>query len=405
MGNWEAAGKSGLIRFVSNDITKKTNGRKKSSTVVFIHTDASEHLYLRFSEELSAAGIAHLPLKLQSPTNLPDIETTVFEFLKGIPPEDMITLNFTGGTKPIVSAIVAAAELVAVDGRDITLEYIVPDRGKKGKPIDNTEKIMAFENHTSSDRINEYMIRKFSELYYFSAAKKRAEKLLTNMNKGSIIDTLDLFYEWDNFNHGSAIKNGDGALLSKENWSYLQNLAKLKKGKDYPGQLRMLLPDLINNSSRRIKQGRYNAAVATTYRAMEMIAQLLLSNYGIYDEHNGLRLADVTEDTQKVVDEFKLENRLELPLRLGYRRKLYLLQELGNRLSEEMLNDLELESSMSLRNDSIFAHGTGSISGERAKEFLDICESYATKAIRRKEFLKLKTGASFDLYPLFNKLQ
>ena len=147
-----------------------------------------------------------------------------------------------------------------------------------------------------------------------------------------------------------------------------------------------MLADLINNAERRIKECKYDDAVARLYRAIELIAQMKLREYGLDD----LSCEKFTiEDIRgKKIDpslyaKYKDEKRR---LKLGLEMKFNLLNDLGWDMGRHIY-DNEMKNLLSKRNASVLAHGLDPVRKEDALKLLNKTKEGASGAIDKFEVL------------------
>jgi len=136
-----------------------------------------------------------------------------------------------------------------------------------------------------------------------------------------------------------------------------------------------LLIDLINNAERRIKEGKYDDAVARLYRCVELIAQIRLLDYDFNEidekEKNKFNLEKIKNkgiDTEKY-EKYADENGR---VKLGMEKKFELLKDLGWAEAEEIyLQNNTLKNLLQKRNNSILAHGLEPVKKETAEQLFE----------------------------------
>jgi CRISPR-associated protein (TIGR02710 family) len=178
-------------------------------------------------------------------------------------------------------------------------------------------------------------------------------ELFNSERYAQLFNAYDL---WDKFDHVSAFE-----ILKKikfdrinANKGFLGRLSRAKRPD-------LLLAELLNNSERRIEEGKYDDAVARLYRSIEYISQIKLDQYGLKSDDIDVGLLAKfglgTEFLQKIANLKNDSNSIKVGLNLGYEMLFYIGDEIGKKFNE----DKELKNLLSKRNYSILAHGTRSI--------------------------------------------
>lgn len=300
--------------------------------VYFIHSIKSKENTLLIIEE---TGIDNYRFKL-----LDDHESVEDSFLKSLECIDeladdfTIVGDFTVGTKPMVGGLVMACvergcEYVYLGESDVNSRHDGMGPVKSGE-----EKTKDQENPYENYAINEFRNgREFFNKYQFIASFENfsnAEmklKFKELKQRSNIFMKIVRFYDaWDKFNDDlddiPLNRFLNDIILRKINDNeglkeYFENEIP-----DFYNQMRRnklfldkkitektsksiihYLPDLLNNSQRRIKEGKYDDAVARLYRAMELISQIRLNQYNL------LNNAQIDEDKTFFVDKEKLKKK------------------------------------------------------------------------------------------------
>lgn len=342
-----------------------------------------------------------------------------------------IHVDFTGGTKPMVSGLVLAAI-----GEKCTYTYVGSidgeSRDKKGMGI----VLSGFEKiKEQKDPYDVYAVMEFEkgmdffDKYQFQAAKTNfieASKKLESNNLRELarmyIRLVRVYDKWDKFdnlsdehktlnseldkilkdiNSSPIIKdNLDSDFISqiKENIEFLK-LKISKRGKAKSSNVPYYLPDLLNNARRRIKEGKYDDSVARLYRSIELIAQVKLTekkviNNHILESHKQFNinrkdlneLLDFNNEKLLSIHEYKIaekneDNTFKIPLKNSY----FVLACLGSSFAQEYLDDDDIRNNLSSRNASILAHGLKAVNKETADELYKQVFKYAKKALPELE--------------------
>jgi CRISPR-associated protein (TIGR02710 family) len=226
----------------------------------------------------------------------------------------------------------------------------------------------------ATERFNSYRFNDCIELltnFDFHPDYSEKAKLLLQLTK--------LFDAWDKFDFNIAFEvsrninadmlRGFGLKGSFEKL-YQPTLVKLKSKKL---SIEKLL-DLIANAERRAAEGKYDDAIARLYRAFEMLGQLEFekefkcSTSDVNVENIPINLRD---DVKKTYTDFK-DGKVKIPL-FGLFEILYKIgNETGSIINEEMER---IKLVLTLRNNSILAHGTTSLDQKDFNEALDILKN------------------------------
>lgn len=359
-------------------------------------------------------------------------------------------VDFTGGTKTMVSGLVLAAV-----GEECTYSYVgaknIEGRDKDGVGIvkDGFEKITEQKDPYDIYAILEFnKAMEFFNFYQFEASKLNfsyaSEKLESkDLRKLSgIYEAIVTLYDaWDKFenvlNHkvlNSYLEqlilkpiNEDSSLKEKilkdhplflkqmENNVEFLKLKISRKGMIKPDNVKYYLPDLLNNAYRRIEEGKYDDAVARLYRSAELIAQSGLVEQSIIDENvlkiNKEFFVNKREARNLAYDDetnYKLLEFLDMlvakkdaynknTIAIASHDSFKLLELLGVDFASDYLNDKKLKTNINLRNGSILAHGLKPIKKERAEELYDMLLHYS-----RKLYPDLDRYMEMAKFPKFN---
>lgn len=337
----------------------------------------------------------------------------------------MVSIDFTGGTKPMVSGLVLAAI-----GENCNYSYVgamsKEGRNKNGVGIVKN----GFESIKSQkDPYNIYAIFEFDRgigffnNYQFNASKKNfkeAESKLENETLKELshiyLNMVDLYSTWDLFNNTmingktqlhrylkteilekilnnsnleKKIKedNPDLIIQIENNIKFLEKKIS-KRNKTITKDINYYLPDLLNNALRRIEELKYDDAIGRLYRSIELIAQINITNLGLIDE-NILR-----DNHEFRINKNILEEKIDLntlneikyweeyssesnTLKLALNKSYGLLDLWGVDFASKYLNDKKFKNYVQKRNSSILAHGIEPISKEDAETLYELVFNYA----------------------------
>ena len=304
----------------------------KPDFVYFIHSTKSKENALFIIEE---TGIKNYKFKL-----LDDHESVDDSFIKSLEcinelkNKYTVIGDFTVGTKPMVAGLVMAC--IDQDCQYVYLGESDEDSRHDGMgPVKSgKEKTKNQENPYENYAINEFRSgREFFDKCQFIAANENftnAElklKFSDLKQRSKIFVKIVRFYDaWDKFNdymEGIALNEFlEKIILNKiksdENLKeYFENeiphfYKQMKNNKRFldkkitnkpSNSINYYLPDLLNNAERRIKEGKYDDAVARLYRAMELISQIRLNQYNVLDK------SKIDDDKTFFIDKEKLKKK------------------------------------------------------------------------------------------------
>lgn len=340
-----------------------------------------------------------------------------------------IHVDFTGGTKPMVSGLVLAAI-----GENCTYSYVgsknsrARDKNGLGVVVDGFELMKDQRDPYDVFAVMEFEKgMDFFNKYQFEAAKlnfKNAYEKLESQKLKEIAELLvyivDVYDSWDKFENlydKKPIKTAFYNILNKIDESenlkqyFIEENPKLyqqirlnheflelkisRKGLIKTDDVNFYLPDLLNNAYRRIEEGKYDDAVARLYRTIELIAQIGLTNEGIIKtkvlEDNKEfkidlnKISDLEDFEIKsfIYDLYEYENAVRYGkshIGIGSDMSFKLLSKFGIDYAIDYLNDKKIKDNIKSRNGSILAHGLNPISKKKANKLYLQVLSYAKRA-------------------------
>ena len=337
-----------------------------------------------FEFELVNPVQAHDPLDLQSCIQAAEIALkSALEW-----GAEKIVFNFTGGTKPLASGLLYVA-ISRTTGLEVSLEYT------REKPFE----VISLPT-VSEERMREALRLASSFSYSQAAAFLKAPDL--RGRPAFLHRALNALSFWDGFLYKEAYEEMrrlrpkaelliEDRLLGKLSLTILRlsdvagrmaNLVKwlaggnLNQASKDPKGLSLLPADALENSFRRLKEGRFADAALGAYRAVECAAQvLLLSKYGFWPGKPNWEL--LPEGTKEKLMSFLGYSRL--PFNLGLRDSLILLHNLSL-IGPEWSG--KFESFCSIRNQSLLEHGYSEVSREGAERALKLGEELTSSIIK-----------------------
>ena len=339
---------------------------------------------------------------------------------------DEVHVDFTGGTKPMVSGLVLAAI-----GEDCTYSYVgtenLEGRDKDGVGVvqsgfesiknqrDPYDVFAVMEFNRGMDFFNRYQFE--AAKLNFKIASEKLESETLNELSSIYLEIVELYDLWDKFKNVNDDKRTLNSVLSKilykinssdnlknhfnDNYpNFIPQLEKnieflklkiSKRGVIKLDDVKYYLPDLLNNAYRRIEEGKYDDAVGRLYRAIELIAQLSLSQEKVIDEHTLKSNKEFKVNKNSLSSKYCLDADMLVKdwheycnsgktFGVGLKKSYELLEALGSQYAREYLIDNDVRDNLSTRNRSILAHGLQPIDGEKAGELYSQVLSYAKKA-------------------------
>ena len=300
-------------------------------------------------------------------------------------PTDII-IDYTSGTKAMSAGIV----LTALDKRVGSLVYISGKRDKNGRVISGTEKVISSEpNRTYADRLFKEAIDLFNLCQFDSCLEVliKSKDLIAEpefQNKIRLLESLASVYSaWDKFDLKEAFSKMD-ELSDKELLAKWGIKARVEANKQFLYQEKNNIfceervVDLLENARRRgDSEKKYDDAVARLYRLIEYIAQFKIAQKGLYlQDKNGnfdtenLAIDKLPTNLKEKYLKFKdPKNKVKLGLYQDY-DLLFDLEDDWGRLFKEEYDKGSLKKLLSLRNNSILAHGFNPVSEKTYKEML-----------------------------------
>ncbi len=291
------------------------------------------------------------------PDNLDDIYRTLIDWLSGRDRRaERLVADYTGGTKTMSAALVAVAldegiKLQLVSGSRSNLvkvesgaEYVAPAAVSESRFRRQLAQAMAPWQRHSYDE---------SALILEKIEPPSPPELRGEYERA--IGVSRALAAWDRFDHKSArdILSRYRPILGRF-WGPLLGSLDLINNPERSEPMRLL--DLWRNAERRATQGRYDDAVARTYRLLEWSAQWILQTRA------GIATNDVPED--KIPPGIELTRNRQGQYQAGLFNAWAMVANYGGEAVAEFW-DAEEQSMLDLlksRNHSILAHGFEPIS-------------------------------------------
>jgi len=296
----------------------------------------------------------------------------------------IITVNYTPGKKPMSAALAAVGAFL-----NASIIYVSVKR-EGGDVKEGTEVVLVSKPYKFRDMLT---LRKVSELFnssLFNSALIEAQELVDYPKKDILLDIIEGYLLWDSFNHERAYD-----IFSKYTSKDVDFIEKFGVNKGFLGRLvrsqgldrmRLLLVDLISNAERRIETARYDDAVARLYRAVELIAQIALTEFGCGEP---IKLeGELAEKYKEYEDDGKFK--------LGLAKKMELLKDLEwDKADDIYLENEKMKDLLRRRNESILAHGFGPVGKWVAENLLTEVERFSKDMVEK--YNKARESARFGV--------
>ena len=315
-----------------------------------------------------------------------------------------IMVDYTSGTKSMSVGTVLAAISFEVGKIAFTC-----GKREKGVVPRGTEK------YTIMEPLQILIQRKLDSViilfnaHRFDSCLKILEHIKTQISGTENRDMIDKMISlcnaydlWDRFDHEKAadilLKTGNSPINIYENKKFFHSMKDILNTPEKRNIEEFFIVDILNNSERRAKEGRYDDAVARLYRVFELLAQWHVRKMGLCNEEN-LRQGNYSIDKSKLREEqvkyFRERGYLESDgIKPGLFDTYHFLARCEHSMGLEFEEDGHLHHLLSGRNSSILAHGIRSVGREIYEELLEKCIRYVEK-YGDKDIAKLRQLARF----------
>lgn len=297
-------------------------------------------------------------------------------------PDYEIVIDYTSGTKTMsVSAAICALLYRA------TPSVVAGRRGSNGVVTSGAESTRQENFFLAYDEILLDRALNAFDLYRFGEAMSCLGDMVGLEEEKRGYKTLFEAYDlWDRFEYEKAFDKLKS--VEHEDEQVNKNKSFLGKLKNNQDNSNLILAELLNNTERRIKEGKYDDAVARLYRVIELLAQIKLREYGIDPgsvDVNKLRESGLDETAISEYEERRDDGgKIRVPLRLGYT----LLSCLGDDLGKKFFDDRRLQDLLGRRNYSILAHGLDPVGEEDSRELFEKAIEHAKELYGNIERLR-----------------
>lgn len=296
---------------------------------------------------------------------------------------DCMIVNFTGGTKVLSAAIVHAALTESLGG-NLVLDYTGgPIRDPQGRVLREAMRVVRSEKTATEEQLRQVLDS--LQRANYREAHLLAERLPELGRSRFVKQAVEALCLWDEFDYMAAYSGPDhrglctlqefAKMLSDDrNLAGLAGLVdrlrepgkqlnalvpvlnRIHQGKPWikkeVEQLPLMVADALENSRRRLQEGRPTDSVLRAYRAVEVAVQARLLQEQINPWHPQWQEVD-GEAKQRYLGLLKMA---QPPIHLSLFNSLKLLEAMEQQgISEDMYD--KQRSLQGLRNDSYLEHG------------------------------------------------
>ena len=392
----------GTGREVESGIAKSihTNNPDK---IYFIATNESLATISRIEKELGRKLVYEQPYLVKNPEDVEKCWQTTAQLIRsllqaGYAPAE-ICLDFTSGTK----AMSAGAVLAGVSLECGYLSYVGGgERDATGRVITGTERVITLTPNAVFIDHRRQLIRNFFNTFQYDSCLKLIEEAQTRVvypelyrEFGQLEDLVHAYSWWDKFDHQKAASSFRLLREFKARWridtsdskemvfKISRQQEKYASGGNIKDKFSQeVLADLLANADRRAQEGKYDDAVARLYRAVEVVAQMLLAQRGI--DTAAVKMEQLPHDWRETYRE------IEPPIRLGQEKAFALLESLGEETGRIYRENSNLRNYLAKRNSSILAHDLEPMTREIYEHLSREANQLALKAVPRLDSLKAK---------------
>ncbi len=267
-------------------------------------------------------------------------------------PQARFIADYTGGTKTMSAALVCAS----LENSDVGLQLVTGPRHTLSQVETGSEQVYdASIIRLRTKRKMEACLRAWNHFGYYEAVKclDTIQLQITSPERTHLYIARMLsraFASWDDFDHVAALdslKVKPCAEQVSRLWPWMLPTLGVLTARNNEKWEPFCLYDLWLNAERCARQGKYDDAVARVYRLIEWTAQWQLRC------KCDINTADVCREDlpPNMVKEIR-EGKIKIGLWDSWQVAFYKVGGLKEKLSEN-----ELRNFLSIRNDSILAHG------------------------------------------------
>ncbi len=368
-----------------------------------------------------------LKLKVQTfevsdPENFNSCLLTTVQAVKQINIDQInkLTVNFTGGTKPMSGALVHGVLTEPINA-EVVLDYTGGvERNDAGRVVGEMRIKRQYETRVeiiARDALNMIKACNYSQAFSITRSFPDSGRF------GFLKKSIEALYLWDNFNYQNSSKILkvlaqqievllDTPLLkdiiriikklvdpSLSISKVIDKILKIQNGSEpklalkgiNADELFLIAIDTLENAKRRFNEGKYTDAVLRAYRAIECAIQMRLTLLNINPWSFNPEYAE--EDKRECIN--KIFNGYKPPIKITFHNGIELLKCHGKRLTNE--DEKYLQDIQQTRNNSYLEHGYQRVERSHADNILN----YTTQIIESL----LKEDSQVDITKLQNKIK
>ena len=389
---------------VENGIAKSIKANNPDK-LFFIATRESKSAIERIESVSGKKLVYEQPLIIDNPEDVEGCWKTTAQLVRslvqdGYCPEE-ICIDFTSGTKAMSAGCVLAGASLECGN----LSYV--GGGKRdinGRVISGSERLIILTPNEFYIDQRRRMFQDFFNLFQYDACIKLISDARTKSMDREVQEELDLLeklilaYSFrDKFDHLKAasyfhqlhgkfdtrwqIDTSNSKEIVFKIALQQEKFSASKEIKDKFSE--EILADLLANAERRAQEGKYDDAVARLYRAVEVVAQMLLARRKI--DTSRVKFDDLPVAWQEECRESKES------ITLGQEKAFSFLEYLGEDIGKEFRENKNLRNYLSKRNSSILAHGLTPMTRQIYDELSRETNQLAFKAFPSLSSLKEKS--------------
>ena len=313
-------------------------------------------------------------------TQIDDIDsfTKYFNAIKSavneLEDEYRIVIDYTYGTKTMTMSAAMVSMLFRKE-----LIFIGGER-ENGIVIKGTEKVQTQNLFPIYDDLLVGKIKDAFNANRFESAQTLLDDIVDpKINTDAYSNLIKSYSYFDSINYKEALEYFDIKEFNRE-WPRLADdfrknamALNILNTDGHQQKQYYILASLINNSRRRFEESKFDDAIARLYRALELIGQIKLEEYGLDSSD-----IDISILKEKNVDEGFIRTLESLrnkdgKIKIGLIKDFELISYIDDYLGEFYLeNEKKIMNSVKFRNSSILAHGMEAKTAEEYEEFRDI---------------------------------
>lgn len=300
----------------------------------------------------------------------------LIELLHAEHPQATVIADYTGGTKSMTAGLAAAA---LDDGR-CDIQLVTGQRQDLRAVKDQTEFARPMQVWDAQTRRRMATAKSLIARFDYAGAAEILEEAARRFASDTTIEQLQrwitlcrAFDAWDKFDHARAqqlLQPYRGLFDSHKTF-----LALMVEGRGHGFEL---VEDLLLNAERRATRGRHDDAVGRCYRALELTAQTWLRQRWEIDT-SSVDLSRIPESIKPRLSVDSNEGEIKLSLVLAWDTIAAMQDDpLGALFAGQRAR---LLSFLSLRNQSLFAHGQRPIREEDYHQLALVAPGFVAEAV------------------------